>query len=226
MTSSMSSPLDSPPALHCDTLPAPAELTPAQMELNDRLAGASRRAELGRLLVLGADPKANDSRALYRAASNGFAECVAMLIPFSGPEADTSEALKIAALLGHEECVQLLIPVANISHDHYSPLRWAAGAGHASCVRLLMSEPPPLDLLADVFSAAASEGSVGVVAVLLDCMPMLLGEDGLSQSRQEAGARGFAELSALLSSIIEARELSAAAPAPQPNARGGKAARL
>ena len=89
------------------------------------------------LLDEGANPKADDSEALRRAAGNGHLEVVKLLLPVSDPKARDSEALRWAAENGHLEIVKLLLPVSDPKANDGLALRLAARNGHLEIVKLL-----------------------------------------------------------------------------------------
>ncbi len=96
--------------------------------------------DVKQLLEAGADPKANDSRALRMSARNGHLEMVKLLLPVSDPEADDSLALRWAAENGHLEIVELLLPHS----DHAKPLNDQGFVASSGCDLLLSCLPSPL----------------------------------------------------------------------------------
>lgn len=97
-------------------------------ELSRCAAGGCGLEEISRLIAQGADPKANGSEALYRAASCGHVECVRLLIQVSEPEAlgRGARALLWAAANGQVDLAALLLAaekplIATASQGFSSP---------------------------------------------------------------------------------------------------------
>lgn len=112
------------------------------------------------------------------------------------------------------ECVKVILPTVNPQQDNAHALRLAAAGRHADCVRLLLAAQAFLPELQDVFSFALDDGHADIVAVMLDCQPLLFAREDLSRRKAVAEAHGHAELAALLSAVIEQRSLLNAALAP------------
>ena len=117
------------------------------------------------LLAEGADPKVDDSRALWWAAVRGHADCVELLIPVSDPTAGGSCALHSAAHNGHADCVELLIPVCDPKAGGSYALWCAAVHGHTDCVELLIPVSDPKDF-GSALSRAAWSGQTDCVKLL------------------------------------------------------------
>ena len=102
------------------------------MAKEDRLIEAAAR-----LLLAGADAKADNSRDLIRAALQGHADIVQLLLAAgTDAKAKDSAALRFAALQGHADIVRLLIPVSG-PKDFETALYWATEQGRTECAELL-----------------------------------------------------------------------------------------
>lgn len=167
------------------------------------------------LIAQGADPKAQRSHALLRAAINGHVETVKLLIPLSDPRAGSSSPLRMAAASGRADCVRLLIPVSNPKDVNSGALAWAAANGHAECAKLLIPVSTPLTQNPQALNLAIAGGHAQVASImLLDDPPLLesLRASGrLSIHRDAAVGNGHLGLAALLDSIIDLGEICSAA---------------
>lgn len=167
-------------------------------ELNSRLSLAAMLGDASALILLlsqGADPKAEDSEALFFAASHGHASCVELLIPFSDPTANESYALGRAARNGHAKCVELLTPFPHSKDAMGFALVRASESGSADCIRLLLSQPFSMDEASRSIHFAARNGHAECVKILLPASdPAADHSDALN----EAASNGYAECVALL----------------------------
>lgn len=159
------------------------------------------------LLAQGADPKAQRSHALLRAAIKGHVETLKLLIPVSNTRGESSEALRMAARNGRSECVQLLIPWSNPKDMNSGALGLAATHGHAECVNLLIPVSTPLIENPQALNLAMASGQAEIASIMLRHEPSLLEtirhSGRLSLFRNTAVANGHADLAALLSSLID-----------------------
>lgn len=216
--------------------------TPSQKKLNDSLLLAAYGGaveDVAKLLALGANPQADGSLALFRAAQNGHAncvrilipvsrardcesgalqwaaarghaDCVELLIPASDPCASDSHALRRAAMHGHAECVKLLIPVSDPKARFSEALRFGIRNGHVDCVSLLLA---PSHRLADhlgLFHEAVEGGCAKIVGLMIAHEPELASMSDFMELSRQAFADGRRELSHLLFSIAESRSIASA----------------
>lgn len=143
-------------------------------------AYSGNAAECRRLLELGANPRNQESQALYLAARHGHPECVKLLMPVSDPNANHSDALAWAIKNSHTESIGLLFPAAP-QNAQFRALVACAETGQADAFRLLLSSsswPAPSDSasLAAALGAAAESGHAECVEQLIaHCNPDAVG---------------------------------------------------
>ncbi len=130
-------------------------------------AAENGHLEVVRILLSISDSIAANSIALARAAENGHLEVVKLLLPLSDPTAGCSRAISRAAENGRLEVVRLLLPLYDQKTDYSATLRMAAAHGHLEVVKLLL---PVSDATASDFWAirmAATRGCLEIVMLLL-----------------------------------------------------------
>ena len=168
---------------------------------------AGDAAKVSELLVHGANPRSRKPGALQWAASNGLVEGLRRLLPVSDAKADDSFALWSAAKYGHAECVKLLLPVSDPKAGESYALRMAASMGHEECVRLLLPVSGPLCEIEGVLGAVLEAGRATVAALLIEEEPRLLDGVDLLKCLAAALENDHLDMAALLSSIIDKKEL-------------------
>ena len=130
--------------------------------------------EVRGLLAKGIDPSLGESLAFRNAATNGYAEIVALLIKDArvDPGSGHNDAIRWAAYDGHLDVVELLLqcPKVDPSDRHNYALRFSAGNGHLPVVeRLLMDHRvDPSDDNNYAIRQAARYGQYDVVKRLLE----------------------------------------------------------
>lgn len=193
--------------------------------IHEQLADAAKdgnAALCAALISQGADPETRFSGALCAAAAHGHQECVRLLIPISKPKINSSAALYFSAASGHSECVKLLIPASDPKAEYSRALLISAQRGHLECVLPLLPVSdhlmsrftlPPLMLRNNVpLYSALDCGRASVFSAMLAHEPRLLGSLNFPALLAESISLGHADLSALLASIIEQKELSSTLP--------------
>lgn len=205
-------------------------------------AAASGHANCVKFLIPLSRPSLLDARPLRLAAYNGHAECVSLLIPGSAILPEQCFALQLAALGGHAGCVAALLPHINPLARNSEALIWAAGkgrlqcvemllsaaehgsaacslalaralvGGHASCARLLAPLADPRANYAKSLLQAAEAGRSEALAVVLGLCSGSSRLCDLHHIRAAADASSRHGASAVLTSFIEAAEISWATP--------------
>lgn len=184
--------------------------------LSEQLAIAAAEGDLAAVATLmaqGADPQAQCSLPLRRAAGRGHLECAKLLMPLSEPKAEDSEALRRAAMHGHADCVKLLIPTSDPKARSSEALLIAARNGHLDCATLLLPVSHSLAERPAALHQAIDDGCADIVARMLDHEPSLLGLIDLEECRAQASLQGRDALAALLFSASERLALSVSNPA-------------
>lgn len=185
-----------------------------------RHASYSGHPECVKALIPCSDPAADDSYALRWAARKGHAECIKLLIPFCDPaDRGFATALAWAAGAGRLECLSLLASIGPAKLALRDALSNAARSGRAECVSMLLPLAKISEIvMAKIFRGVVEAGCVQVAVSMLAYQPRLLRPETFSDLLNLAAANKRDDLSALLCSVIEQRELalSTGQPAPLP----------
>ena len=201
-------------------------------------AAAGDLSRIMKLLAQGANPLAQNSRALREAAEHGHFECASLLIPLSDPRAPNSYGLQLASMNGHIACVEMLIPLSDPRSDDSLALYWAAKNGHLecmsrlipvsnpshalliaardgpeACLRLLLPLRDSDALLGQALGLAADNGHVDCVIAIGEAAPDSVCSWDVSALAKRAEANGHLDLGTYFRSIAEQRHLLDSVPA-------------
>lgn len=183
-----------------DTARDPQGLLAADL-VSAALAGDVRWLES--LLARGADATRDESQALRCASAFGHAECVKLLIPRSDPLAMESLPLQTAAHHGQRACLELLTPFM-CSESRAEAIFSAARNGHGACVALLLADGGVDEAcISKTLSISLDNGHEGIVALLFERDPPMIGRLCLSSLAEKAQRDGHALLACFLRSIFE-----------------------
>ena len=130
-----------------------------------------------------------------------------MLIPFSDCRADQSAALYWAASFGHAECVKLLIPFSDCMAANSRALAAAAYGDSEDCLNLLIPVSHPLLDIEGLLDEVIEEGKSYIAQLLIDREPRLLDGLDLQLLLDEAIEGENASIVPFLSSLIDRRAL-------------------
>ena len=108
--------------------------------------------------------------------------------------------------------MRLLLPVSNPKDNESHALRAAACNGHVECVRLLMTASEPLGEIDGLLKQVFDAGQAKMAALLIEEEPRLLDGVDVSKCLAVALEKGQKDMAGLLSSIIDKRELMDVAP--------------